>query len=109
GVLSCVSDNPERARTELQPRLAPLGGYESYQTVLSRGTLPARAPFDVSAIGTEGDIADILGRLTTVGASELVAVVLPDPSDTAGSIERARRLLGKLASESQSPVAVKGP
>lgn len=30
GMLICVSDDPERTRTELRPRLAPLGGYESY-------------------------------------------------------------------------------
>jgi hypothetical protein len=104
-----VSDDAERARTELRPRLGPLGGYESYQAVLAHGTVPSRTPVDVAAIGTEGEIADVLERLTAVGASELVAVVLPDLSDPAGSLGRARRLLGKLASEPPSAVAVEGP
>lgn len=70
--------------------------------MLSYGTLPSRTPVDVAAIGAEGEITDSLKRLTTVGASELVAVVLPDPSDPAESIRRARALLGRLASQPQS-------
>jgi hypothetical protein len=59
-------------------------------------------------IGTEHEITDILGRLTTAGASELVAVVLPDPSDPDGSIGRARRLLSQLASQPRSSAVVEG-
>lgn len=106
GVLMCVSDDRERARAELRSRLAPLGGYDSYQAVLAHGTSPAREPVDVAAIGTEGEIADALGRLAAVGVSELVAVVLPDPRDPAGSIGRAWHFLGKLASEPPSQEAV---
>jgi hypothetical protein len=89
GVLICVSDEPERTRRELGPRLAPLGGYKSYQAVLSHGSVPSRTPADVAAIGTEGEITGILERLMVLGAAECVAVVLPDPTDPAGSVGRA--------------------
>jgi hypothetical protein len=79
GLLICVSDDAERARAALRPRLAPLGGYHSYQAVLSHGAPAPREPVDVAVIGTEGEVATAFGRLAAVGVSELVAVVLPDP------------------------------
>lgn len=108
GVLVCVCDDPERARRELRPRLAPLGGYDSYRAVLSHGTPTPREPVDVAAAGTEEEVARTLRQLTAAGVSEVVAVVLPDPADSAASAQRTRQLLGKLASESPSPAGAAG-
>jgi hypothetical protein len=49
--------------------------------------------------GTEADVRQAFGRLSAQGVSEVAAVVLPDPADPPGSIQRARRLLAALASE----------
>ena len=109
GVLICVSDDAERARAALRPRLAPLGGYDSYQAVLSHGAHTPRAPVDVAVVGATAEVAATVGRLAAVGISEMVAVVLPDPADPAGSIGRARQLLGTLASEPQPQTTVVPP
>jgi hypothetical protein len=93
----------------LQPRLAPLGGYHSYQAVLSHGAPAPREPVDVAVVGIEGEIATAFGRLTAVGVSELVAVVLPDPRDPAGSAGRARQLLATLASDAEPHPATPSP
>lgn len=97
GVLICVSDDAARTRRKLVPQLAPLADYESYQRTLARGGHPARTPADTAVIGTEDQIVHAFGRLAAAGASEAVAVVVPDPSDPAGSVHRAHRLLARLA------------
>jgi hypothetical protein len=101
GVIVCVCDDAGRGRAALAPRLAPLGGYDSYQAVLSYGAAAAREPVDVAVVGTEAEVAAAFGRLAAIGVSELVAVVLPDPADPAGSAGRARRLLASLAARPQ--------
>jgi 5,10-methylenetetrahydromethanopterin reductase len=107
GVLLCVSDDAERARAALAPLLAPLGGYDSYRVSLSFGAAAPRAPVDVSVIGTEADVAIAFDRLAAIGVSESVAVVLPDPTDPAASVERARQLLAAMASEPPTPGTVR--
>jgi 5,10-methylenetetrahydromethanopterin reductase len=102
GVLVCVSDDAEQARAALAPRLAPLGGYDSYRAVLSHGAAVPREAVDVSVIGTEAEVAARFSRLAAIGVSELVAVVLPDPADPAGSAGRAWELLAAAASQPQS-------
>ncbi|HEU5417318.1 MAG TPA: LLM class flavin-dependent oxidoreductase [Streptosporangiaceae bacterium] len=107
GVLICVSDHPDEARAALAPRLAPLGRYDSYRAVLSHGAPAPRPPVDVSVIGAEADVAAALGRLAAAGVSEVVAVVLPDPADPAGSAARARRLLAAMAAQQPPQAAVR--
>jgi 5,10-methylenetetrahydromethanopterin reductase len=109
GVLICVSDDAERARAALRPRLASLGGYHSYQAVLSHGSPAQREPADVAVIGTEGEVATAFGRLKAVGVSELAAVVLPDPRHPPGSAGRARQLLATLASDAEPHTAMTSP
>jgi F420-dependent oxidoreductase-like protein len=99
GVLACVSDDAERARAALRPRLAALGQYDSYRAVLAHGTAP-REPADVAVIGAEDDVRAAFGRLAAAGAAEVTAVVLPDPADPAESVRRGRCLLAELAAES---------
>lgn len=99
GVLICVSEDAERTRAALGPRLAPLGAYDSYRAVLAHGARTPREPIEVAVVGSEREIARACGRLARAGASELVVVVLPDPADPSGSIGRGRRLLATLASQ----------
>lgn len=98
GALLCVSDDAERARAALAPRLAPLGEYDSYRVVLAHGTEKLRRPIDVGIVGTEAEVTIAFGQLENAGVSELVAVVIPDPFEPALSTKRARRLLATLAS-----------
>jgi 5,10-methylenetetrahydromethanopterin reductase len=100
GVLVCVCDDAGRARAGLRPRLAPLGGYDSYRAVLAYRAPTPREPADVAIVGAESEVREAFGRLAAAGVSEIVAVVLPDPADPTGSAQRARRLLAALASES---------
>lgn len=107
GVLVCVSDDAERARAGLRPRLSSLGTYDSYRAVLAYRAPAPREPGDVAIVGTEADVRLAFGRLAAQGVSEAVAVALPDPADPPGSVQRARRLLAALASEHRphSPAA----
>lgn len=98
GVLVCVCDDAERARAGLRPRLSSLGTYDSYRAVLAYRAPAPREPADVAIAGTEADVHLGLSRLAAQGVSEAVAVVLPDPADPPGSVQRARRLLAALAS-----------
>jgi alkanesulfonate monooxygenase SsuD/methylene tetrahydromethanopterin reductase-like flavin-dependent oxidoreductase (luciferase family) len=98
GALLCVCDDAERARAGLRPRLGALGSYDSYRAVLAYRAPAPREPADVAIVGTEADGRLAFGRLAAEGVSEVVAVVLPDPADPPGSVQRARRLLAALAS-----------
>lgn len=113
GVLLCVCDDAERARAELRPRLGGLGSYDSYRAVLGYRAPAPREPADVAIVGTDTDVRLAFGRLAAEGVSEVVAVVLPDPADPPGSVQRARRLLAALAAERgpRSPAAAsrRGP
>ena len=97
GMLICLSDDAQRARATLQPRLAPLASYQSYRAVLARGVPVPREPSDLVIIGAEVGVRAALGRLNRAGVGELVAVVLPDPAEPAKSAQRAHRLLAELA------------
>jgi 5,10-methylenetetrahydromethanopterin reductase len=97
GVLLCVCDDAEQARAGLRPRLGALGAYDSYRAVLAYRAPAPRDPADVAIVGTEADIRLAFGRLAAEGVSEVVAIVLPDPADPPGSVQRAHRLLDALA------------
>ncbi len=105
GALICVCDDAGSSRAGLRPRLSALGEYDSYRNVLSYRAPAPREPVDVAIVGDETEIRAAFGRLAAAGVSEVVAVVLPDPADPPGSIERAHRLLAALASEPERPSA----
>jgi len=111
GVLLCVCDDAERARAGLRPQLSSLGTYDSYRAVISYRAPAPREPADVAVTGTEADVRLAFGRLAAQGVSEVAAVVLPDPADPPGSVQRARRLLAALASERvpHSPASRQAP
>jgi F420-dependent oxidoreductase-like protein len=109
GALICVCDDAERARAALRPRLAALKGYDSYRNVLCYHAHTPREPEDVAVVGEEAEVRAALGRLAAAGASEVVAVVLPDPVDPPGSVQRAHQLLTALASEPEPRVGTGRP
>jgi 5,10-methylenetetrahydromethanopterin reductase len=105
GMIVCLSDEPERARAALRPRLAPFSEYDSYRAVLSYHRQVPREPADLVVIGAEAEVRAAFGRLAAAGVAKVVAIVLPDSADAGESLRRAHRLLAALASRARAVVA----
>jgi len=94
GVPIVVTDDQPAGRATAAETFQIYGKLENYRRVLDRGEAPG--PGDVSAVGTETEVADQLAAYAAAGATDLMAVVYPTGDNHQASIQRTTELLQGL-------------
>lgn len=89
-----VTNDPDGARERTAGDIAFYGNLPSYRAMLDREG--AAEPTDVSIVGDEEYVAAAVGRLAEAGVTDFIAI----PAGTVDEIERARKLLPSLATQS---------
>lgn len=88
----CITDEPERARDDINTALSIYPTLPSYAAMLEKEGV--ERPADISLVGTEEQVADAIGRLEEAGGTELIAAISGTPAEQ----EATFGFLGSLTS-----------